>query len=136
MAKILLAASLEPREILIRILDGHDVVCADTVEAALELLREHAIDLIICTIVFDDSRMFDLLRLAKASRASQRIPFVCSRIRPYIIKSQAAIEAAKLTSRTLGAEAFVDLADFKTDPEREMREAIDRILTGETTHLA
>src|SRR5438445_9183145 len=128
MAKVLLAASPEPRAIVERILAGHEFSCAETMAQAEQFLGERTFDLIICTIVFDESRMFDFLRLAKSRLEWQGIPFVCARVRGHILQSRTALEAAALTCRALGAEAFLDLADYQADPEREMRDAMERLL--------
>jgi hypothetical protein len=127
MAKILVASSSEPWAILERILAAHELSWALTMAQAEQFLRDRAFDLIICTIVFDDSNMFDLLRHAKSSE-SRQIPFVCARVRGHILRSPAAIYAAALTCRELGAEAFLDIMDYQVDPEREMRDAIERLL--------
>jgi hypothetical protein len=37
------------------------------------------------------------------------------------------VQAAALTCRELGAQAFLDIADYSVDPEREMRDAIERL---------
>jgi CheY-like chemotaxis protein len=128
MAKILLAASPEPRAIVERILAGHELSCAQTMEQAAQFLREQSFDLILCTIVFDESRMFELLKLAKSNPQWRGIPFACARIRAYIMRSPAALRATAFTCRELGAEAFLDMADYSVDPEREMRGAIERLL--------
>jgi DNA-binding NtrC family response regulator len=128
MAKILVAAALEPRAIVERILAGHELFCAQTMAQAEQFLRERTFDLIICTVVFDESRMFDFLRLAKSRVECQRTPFVCARVRGHILRSPTALEAAAFTCRVLGAEAFLDIADYQADPEREMRDAIERLL--------
>ena len=90
MAKILVAASPEPRAILERLLADHDLFCAETMTRAELLLRERTYDLIICTIAFDESKMFDFLRAAKSRLECQRIPFVCARVRGHILRSHAA----------------------------------------------
>jgi len=128
MAKILLAASPEPRAIVERMLAAHELSCAETMLQAEQLLRERTFDLIICTIVFDESKMFDFLRHAKSSPEWQRIPFVCARLRSHILRSPAALQAAAISCRALGAEAFLDIADYQVDPEREMGDAIQRLL--------
>jgi len=128
MARILVAASPEPRAIVERILAGHELSCAETMAQAEQFLRERTFDLIICTIVFDDSKMFDLLRLAKSRPEWQRIPFVGAGVRSRILRSPTALRAAAFTCGTLGAEAFLDVADYQVDPEREMRETIERFL--------
>src|SRR5436190_17391168 len=128
MARILIAASPEPRAILERILAGHELSCAETMGQAEQFLRERPFDLIICTIVFDESKMFDLLQLAKSGPQWRRIPFIAARVRPNILHSPTALRAAAFTCGTLGAEAFLDIVDYQVDPEREMREAIERFL--------
>jgi CheY-like chemotaxis protein len=128
MARILVAASPEPSSIVKRILAGHELHCAETMAQAEQFLREETFDLIITTIAFDESRMFDFLRLAKSTPEWQRIPFVASRVRPHILRSVSALRGAAFTCGTLGAEAFLDIADYHVDPEREMREAIEQVL--------
>jgi CheY-like chemotaxis protein len=128
MAKILVAASPEPRAIVERILAGHELACAENMAQAEQFLRGQRFDLIVCTIVFDESRMFELLKLAKSNPQWQQIPFACARIRAYILHSPGALQAAALTCRELGAAAFLDMADYSADPEREMRDAIERLL--------
>jgi CheY-like chemotaxis protein len=128
MAKILIAASPEPRAILERILAGHELSCAPTVAQAEQFLRGQGFDLIVCTIVFDESRMFDLLRLAKSSPQWQRIPFACARVRGHILHLPNALATTAFTCRELGAAAFLDIADYSVAPEREIRDAIERLL--------
>lgn len=128
MAKVLVAASPEPRAIVERILTGHELSHAETMAKAEQFLREETFDLIMCTIVFDESRMFDLLRLAKSRPEWQRVPFAAARVRPHILRSPTTLRAAAFTCATLGGEAFLDIADYTVDPEREMRKAIERLI--------
>jgi CheY-like chemotaxis protein len=130
LAKILVAASPEPRAVVERVLAGHELSCAETMAEGEQLLRERTFDLIICTIVFDESKMFDFLRLAKSRLEWQRIPFVGARVRAQVLHSPTALKAAALTCQTLGAEAFLNIADYQVDPEREMRDAIERVLNS------
>ncbi len=128
MARILIAASPEPRAIMQRVLARHELSCAETMVQAEKFLRERPFDLIICTIVFDESKLFDLLRLAKSHPTWQRIPFCGLRARPDILRSPTALEAAAVTCRALGAEAFLDVADYHVDSERELQAAIEELL--------
>ena len=130
MARILVAASPEPQVILKRVLEPHELTCAETMEQAEQLLGEHTYDLIICTIVFDESKMFDLLRLAKSRPEWRRIPFACARVRSHILRSPIAQKAAAFTSPELGAEAFLNITDYEVDPEREMGAAIEQLLNA------
>lgn len=134
MAKILIAASTGPRMIVERILAGHDLFAAGTMERAEQLLGEQHFDLIVCTVVFDESKLFDLLRLAKSRADWQQIPFICARVRDHILRSPTALEAVAFTSRALGASAFLNITDYEAEPEREMREAIDQILQTASPH--
>src|SRR3954463_6536609 len=130
MAKILVAASSEPRSILERILAGHELSCPDTLPKAEQLLRERDFDLIACTVFFDESRMFDLLRLAKSTPEWRRVRFVCARLRRHVRDTPIAREGVAFTCRALGAAAFLDVADYPADPEREMRAVIERLLSA------
>jgi CheY-like chemotaxis protein len=133
MAKILLAASSEPRAALQRILADHDLSCPETLEKAEQMLRNRSFDLIVCTVFFDESRMFDLLRLAKSTPEWQSIPFVCVRLRKHVLEASIAREAIAFTCKSLGAVAFLDVANYQdpADAGREMRAAIERALDAE-----
>ena len=128
MARILVSASPEPSAIVERILARHELTCAETIVVAEQCLCEKTFDLIVCTIAFDESRMFDLLRLAKSTPEWKRIPFVVARVRLYILRSASVLRSTAFTCGALGAEAFLDIADYTKSPEREMREAIERFL--------
>src|SRR4051812_3822281 len=109
MARILVAASAEASAIVERILAGHELYCVATMAEAEQFLREQTVDLIVCTIFFDESKMFELLRLAKLRPEWQRIPFVAARVRPKILLSSTAMRSTAFTCGTLGAKAFLDL---------------------------
>jgi CheY-like chemotaxis protein len=127
-AKILIAASPKPCEIMRRILRGHNLACAESMHDAEEFLHKQAFDLIVCTILFDDSRMFDFLRLAKSRPDWRGIPFVCTRAQVTTIPNRVAIEAVAFTCKALGAEAFLDIANREKDPESGMRRDIEELL--------
>lgn len=136
-ANILIAASSDPRAALERILAGHDLSCPETLETAEQMLRDRPFDLIVCTVFFDESRMFDLLRLAKSTPEWQRIPFVCARLRRHVLEASISREAIAFTCKALGASAFVDVANYPTDTDHEMRAEIERFIDtekGRPTH--
>ena len=97
-------------------------------EQAEQFLCERSFDLIVCTIVFDESKMFDLLRFAKSRPDWQRVPFVGARVRANILRSPTGLKSAAFTCRELGAAAFLDIASYNVEPERELREAIEEFL--------
>jgi hypothetical protein len=136
MARILVAASPQPTVILKRILAGHELVCADSMEEATRFLDRPTFALIVCTIAFDDSRMFDFLRLAKSKARWEKIPFVCARVRRTTLNSEIGLEAVEFTCRELGAVAFLDIGAFKSAPDREMRDALEKFLPSEANAFA
>ena len=94
---------------LVRAALGEDVeiVDAHTMDDAVkQLKRPEPIRLVICTVYFDDSRMFDLLRWARSKYA--HIPFVCARIFPKDI-TRISIEAVSIAAESLGAAGFIDV---------------------------
>lgn len=130
MAKILVAASPKPGEVIERVLTGpdHELVCVHTMSKAEQSLRKNSFDLIICTIVFDDSRMFEFLRLAKSRPAWRPIPFICVRAREEVLRVPLALEAVRFTAMALGAVAFLDVTDYRENPDRDMKTAVERFL--------
>jgi hypothetical protein len=130
MAQILLAASSEPQIIAGRILAGHQVVPVNTVDQAGSYFTGPPMDMVLCTVSFDESQMFGLLRLMKETPGWAGVPFVGARVRPNLIYPRLASEALEFTCLALGGAAFLDIIQFREDPEREMREAIERLLGG------
>jgi hypothetical protein len=106
------------------------LVCARTMSEAERLLREGTFDLIVCTIVFDDSRMFDLLRLVKSNRTWKRIPFICTKVRPKLLHNPLALEGVEIATQALGAAAFLDIENYESEPKKSMREDIEKFLPG------
>src|SRR5207253_2466106 len=111
-------------EFMERALAGHDLSFAATMVKAERILRKEKFDLIVCTVLFDESRMLDLLRFAKSRTQSESTPFVCVRVRTSVIAAPIAVEAVGIASRALGAAAFVDVPAYRVNPEREMRNEI------------
>ena len=87
-----------------------ELVEAHTLEAAVaELERAEPIRLVVCTVYFDESRMFDLLKWARARCA--HIPFVCTRALPKDLP-RISIEAIRIAADSLGAALFVDVPEL------------------------
>lgn len=110
--RILTADTPQWIEALRQLLEPHaEIVTADRMEPAVEHIRS-GVDLIICGIHFAESRMFDLLRLAKADPATRGIPFLCIRYRDLGL-TPAVFEGLQIACQALGAVAFVDFYDLK-----------------------
>lgn len=128
MARILVAAPPDLRVAAGQVLAGHTLTCVSTLVEAEEHLRGENFDLIFCTVIFDESRMLDFLRLAKANPDWKRIPFVCARMRSRVLASPKLLKAVTVTTASLGAAAFLDMSQYKSDPERRMRIAVEKVL--------
>lgn len=90
-----------------------ELVAATAMRDALELLKGK-IDLMVCGIHFESSRMFDLLRLAKADPLARAKPILCyrdlsSELPPTILQS------LTIACTALGAVGFVDLYSLKQE---------------------
>lgn len=120
---VLIAGTLPAIETVQQLL-GTDVdyVSATSLDDALRRLEAHP-DVILCNVRFDESRMIDLLKAAKAEPATRDTPFVCFRLTPFSLAMRKAIEVTVLA---LGALAFVDLSSLDQDMDREasLRELI------------
>jgi CheY-like chemotaxis protein len=105
-----------------------EIVPAYTFEEAVKRLHERDdISLILCGMYFEETRMFDLLRAAKAS--FPRIPIVCCRIGQSEVPG-VTLEAVAIAAKSMGAEAFVDMPLLDPDPaaDQEFRSLVLRYL--------
>lgn len=91
--------------------DRTGLVGAATLEEAREALGR-GVDMVVCGIHFDDSRMFDLLRYARADPRFRPVPFICFRDLESEL-APALFESLDIACTALGAAAFVDLFTLK-----------------------
>jgi hypothetical protein len=79
-----------------------------------EALRqvERGVDLVLCNVRFDDSRMFDFLGALNAMPPARQVPVICCRMlrTPMSAGSRRGIE---LALEALGVVAFVDMHDLE-----------------------
>jgi len=83
------------------------LVPVTTMEEAKQALRQ-APALVVCGCHFDEGRMYDLLRLLKATPHLERVPFMAVRCMEGEL-DDALYESVKIAVRALGGNAFVDL---------------------------
>jgi hypothetical protein len=104
--RILLAARKIARQPFITALeDDASIVGVETLDDAVTTLkRDPDIDVVCCTIYFDESRMFDLLRWVRVN--CEGTPVVCARALPKDLPN-ISLEAVSIATRSLGA-AFID----------------------------
>lgn len=89
----------------------HDVLPCLTLGAAKATLLKEDIDLVMCGVYFDESRMFDLLRFAKSHPSIDAIPILCVKATPDRLGSTF-LQAADIAARSLGASEFVDFSEW------------------------
>lgn len=82
-----------------------ELLPATTVAEALALL-DVDLDLIVCQMHFDDSRMFDLLRAAR--QTAPDVPFVACRLVGSVL-TRAMMEAMIIGVKHAGAETFLGI---------------------------
>lgn len=87
-----------------------DLVSAFSVQQAVSSLRDGDIDAILCSIHFDESRMFDFLH--EARKIAPQTPIVCCRILHSPLSKQA-IEGLVTTAKSLGCRGYVDFNDLQ-----------------------
>jgi hypothetical protein len=104
-----------------------ELIAARSVEEALERL-DPSIELIISSVRFDESRMFDFLEALRAMRARCAAPVLCCRIvrAPLSSAMYHSIETAALA---LGVKAFMDMDTEirergQAEAERRLRELV------------
>ncbi len=73
--KILVA--VENCQRLERLLEGHELTLASTVEEAKRELESCEYHMVILGVMFDESRMFELLRLVRTFEPNRLTPVVC-----------------------------------------------------------
>jgi hypothetical protein len=107
-ARILVADTPEAFEVFAETLTtSFTLVRATTLDAARRAFDPPP-QLVVCGCDFDDGRMYDLLRLQKATPEVARVPFMAVRCLEGELDG-ALYESVKIAVRALGGNAFVDL---------------------------
>jgi response regulator RpfG family c-di-GMP phosphodiesterase len=86
-----------------------------TTADAFKILEGERIDLIVCTIAFDESRMTEFLATVKRSTSTGHIPFLCVRALPGIVRDSL-VSTIRDGCKAIGAADLVDIA--KLSPEQ------------------
>ena len=88
-----------------------ELAAAYSVAEALKQV-EGGVDLVLCNVRFDDSRMFDFLGALNAMPSSRRLPVVCCRVARTPV-SAGARRGIELALEALGVIAFLDLHELE-----------------------
>jgi hypothetical protein len=88
-----------------------ELATAYSVAEALKKV-EGGVELVLCNVRFDDSRMFDFLGALNAMPSAERVPVICCRVerRPISAGSRRGIE---LALEALGVLAFLDMYELE-----------------------
>lgn len=112
MKRILIAAAeLETARITSHVLEADFALAICTSVAEARPLLSRNIDMVMCGIHFDEGRMFDLLRYAKADPDIKSIPFLCINSTDGL--SPAIVQSVEIASKALGADGFVELYEWR-----------------------
>jgi hypothetical protein len=111
-----------------------ELLTAYSVAEALERV-ESGVELVLCNVRFDDSRMFDFLGALKANPPARAPPVVCFRV----MRSRMSVGARRgieLALEALGVAVFLDLYELEQQHGAEaaqaaLRAAVARYLAKE-----
>jgi hypothetical protein len=122
-ARVLLAGTQQAIDTLHSIFgDELELIDARSIDEALARL-DGGIDLIICSVRFDESRMFNFLQALHERSDARGIPVICCRTAPEAL-SREVRRAVEMALQALGVGTFIDLA--------ALREQFDESIAGET----
>jgi DNA-binding NtrC family response regulator len=112
MGNILVAASEPGFRLLQTLLSGYPLISAHTIDNALEALQRRAdIALVLCAVLFDDSRMFEFLKSVTVLHA--QIPVICVRaVQSGLLRSS--LDSLEEVTKQAGAKAFIDVPTLVT----------------------
>ena len=112
--------AVEGMERLSRILAGHELTVPKSVEQAKAELQSREFAMIILGVHFDESRMFELLRLVRTYEINELTPVVCMLTTESRL-SDVAIEGLDHAVKAMLANAFLNLNKFPDDESGNAR---------------
>ena len=107
-------------ERLERILDGHLLTIPHSVEEAERELQAREYHMVILGVLFDESRMFELLRLVRTFKPNALTPVVCMLTGESNL-SPVAIEGLDHAVKAMLANAFLNLNKFHDNEQGNAR---------------
>ena len=125
LAKKRILVAVEACERLERILAGHILTIPHSVEEAERELQAREYHMVILGVLFDESRMFELLRVVRTYKMNALTPVVCMLTGESNL-SAVAIEGLDHAVKAMLANAFLNLTKFPDD--RAGNERVRRII--------
>jgi response regulator of citrate/malate metabolism len=109
-------------------LEGWELAHVRTVSQACAALDGAHYDLVAIGVYFDDSRMFDMVRVIRSDDVHGEVPIVCARGHPGFTAVTG--RTLELTLKALAADEFVDLLHYGEDEagNAALRAAVQRLL--------
>ena len=107
-------------ERLDRILAGHRLTIPHSVEEAKRELERREFAMVILGVLFDESRMFELLRVVRTFQPNCLTPVVCMLSGPSNL-SDVALEGLDHAVKAMLANAFINLNKFPDDARGNAR---------------
>jgi PleD family two-component response regulator len=118
--RILLAVSPSSLERLRRVLAGHELVSAQTLDEASGLIDEDHFGMIIAGVSFDESQMFDLIYRVRSQERHRTTPVVCV-LGTDSALSDVALEGIDHAVKAMMGNAFLDLRRMPDDDSGNAR---------------
>lgn len=127
--KILVADTPEADRRLSAVLSGCDLVFVHTLEKAERAIERTQFDLVLVSVHFDESRMFDFLRHLQASGIHGNCPVVCTRSYRFVSPA-ISIEGLEIAVKALGCSLLLDLTKYPDDAQGNaaIRKLLDDLL--------
>jgi len=128
-ARVLLAAPSDSEHLRTELAKVHHVYFGESLSDAVMLLRGREIDVVICTTTFDESRIFDLLRLIRSRREWKHIPIICVSLSHGRFVKDQMLQSVQSACKALGATAFVELQNDSEESAKKLLMTVDKLLT-------
>ncbi len=130
MAKILIADTLKDAGSFSELLTGHELTSIKTLKSGKQELTEHDFDLIVATLHFDDSQMFEFLQEVRAIPRNSGKPIICFCTRNTAM-TQLMHETLHRSTAAFGAWMYIDMQSYAKSPATtvELQRVIDRCLS-------
>lgn len=93
---------------------GHVVLKADKFQDAMDILRQHEVDLVIGDVHLQNGgSIFDFLRWTKGDPHMRSVPFVCFSTEPVEVPKYLS-DGVRTAARALGAARYITMEKFDT----------------------
>jgi CheY-like chemotaxis protein len=89
----------------------YELIRVTSMREAISKIHSDQPELVICGMLFEESRMFDFLKAVKADPAIAQTKFICSRVVTSDLPN-AVMEALTIASCALGAVMFLDIFEL------------------------